>query len=86
MTGLYGSGEAIGGALSGPAVGLIAVSLSWRLPFRMIALLGGGSCSNAFALAGIVAVSSAFSVLLRQDRWLVKGLDSLHINSFFQFD
>jgi MFS transporter, ACS family, hexuronate transporter len=41
VTGLYGSGEAIGGALSGPVVGLIAVSLSWRFSFGMIALLGG---------------------------------------------
>jgi MFS transporter, ACS family, hexuronate transporter len=40
VIGLFGSGEAIGGALSGPIVGLVAVSLSWRFSFGLIALLG----------------------------------------------
>ena len=40
VIGLFGSGEAIGGALTGPLVGMVAVTFSWRASFGVIALIG----------------------------------------------
>lgn len=40
VIGLYGAGEAIGGALAGPIVGFVAVAVSWRVSFVVIAAMG----------------------------------------------
>jgi sugar phosphate permease len=52
VIGLYGAGEAIGGALAGPIVGFIAVAVSWRLSFVVIAIIG-----LALSLVWVVAAS-----------------------------
>ncbi|SED51293.1 Sugar phosphate permease [Rhizobiales bacterium GAS191] len=38
--GLYGAGEAIGGALAGPLVSFVAIAASWRLSFVLMSVVG----------------------------------------------